>query len=63
MQEALKQEREKLEKDREYLLMREKEQSESRQTLKNLANELEQERQHKGSLIERISQLNRVSVR
>ena len=62
MQEALKQEREKLEKDREYLLMREKEQSESRQTLKNLANELEQERQHKKSLIERISQLNRVSV-
>nr|XP_022344226.1 trichohyalin-like isoform X11 [Crassostrea virginica] len=59
VQEALKQEREKLEKDREYLLMREKEQSESRQTLKNLANELEQERQHKGSLIERISQLNR----
>lgn len=51
----------KLEKDREFLMIREKEQNESRQTLKDLANELEQERQHKGTLIERISQLNRVS--
>lgn len=42
-------------------MIREKEQNESRQTLKDLANELEQERQHKGTLIERISQLNRVS--
>lgn len=50
----------KLEKDREFLMIREKEQNESRQTLKDLANELEQERQHKGTLIERISQLNRV---
>ncbi|XP_048768719.2 trichohyalin-like isoform X5 [Ostrea edulis] len=58
VQEALKQERAKLEKDKEFMLMREKEQKESRQTLNNLANELEQERQHKGTLIERISQLN-----
>eukprot|EP00105_Crassostrea_gigas_P014634 XP_011431360.1 PREDICTED: trichohyalin isoform X11 [Crassostrea gigas] len=59
VQEALKQEKMKLEKDREFLMIREKEQNESRQTLKDLANELEQERQHKGTLIERISQLNR----